>query len=125
MPTVKDGRRDSPGLGLVPGWFPVLFKKNMNMKKNDLKAVLEELSANFCSKEIQGICILTQKDAEGTGVAAMVGGDIVEVIIAIMRAMANDDKICAIIRTAAENYDLIKERPDSFMERLFKGFNLN
>nr|DAD68199.1 MAG TPA: hypothetical protein [Siphoviridae sp. ctrWS2] len=25
-PTEKDSRRDSPGLGLVPGWFPVLLK---------------------------------------------------------------------------------------------------
>lgn len=95
------------------------------MKKNDLKAVLEELGANCCSKEIHGICILTKKDAEGTGVAGMVVGDIVEVTIGLMKAMANDDKICAIIRTAAENYDLIKERPDCIIERLFKGFNSN
>lgn len=36
MPTEKDSRRDSPGLGLVPGWFPVLFKKNNNIMVTSL-----------------------------------------------------------------------------------------
>lgn len=98
----------------------------MNMEMNDFKTVMQRIASECNSKGVQGICILTQSDDEGKGVSAMVCGDPAEITIAIMRVMASDSKIKAIIKTAAENYQIVKGASgDSNNENILKDFNLN
>lgn len=96
------------------------------MEMNDFKTVMQKLASECNNKDMQGICILTQSDDEGKGISVMVCGDPTEITIAIMRAMASDSKVKAIIKIAAENYNIVKRSSDnSNNETLFEDFNLN
>lgn len=128
-PTEKDSRRDSPGLGLVPGWYPVLLKYSHNkirkMEKKNIEKILVDFATNCTSEDLNGICILSGKIKDKSSMAAVMFGNPVDIILAIIRSMNADHLMKVILEVAFENKDLLKTLSTSEIEKLFRDFQKN
>lgn len=99
--------------------------KAIEMEKDNLKAILEELAFSCISNKIHGISILSQKEGDKNSVAAIVSGNPVEIIIAVVKAMNSDRRVKAILEAAVEYQDLSNIPPISDMDRLTMDFDKN
>lgn len=95
------------------------------MEKKNIEKILVDFATNCTSEDLNGICILSGKVKDKSSMAAVMFGNPVDIILAIIRNMNADHLMKVILEVAFENKDLLKTLSTSEIEKLFRDFQKN
>lgn len=95
------------------------------MEKNNLKAKIEEFAIDCTNYKLNGLCILSQKEKDKSALAAVVCGNPVDIVMAIIKAMNEEPLMAKIIEAAVEYQKHLNELADSDINELLKDYHKN
>lgn len=95
------------------------------MGKINLKTKIEEFAIDCTNYKLNGLCILSQKEKDKSALAAVVCGNPVDIVMAIIKSMNEEPLMAKIIEAAVEYQKHLNELADSDIDELLKDYHKN
>lgn len=95
------------------------------MENINLKTKIEEFAIDCTNYKLNGLCILSQKEKDKSALAAVVCGNPVDIVMAIIKSMNEEPLMAKIIEAAVEYQKHLDELDDSDIDELLKEYHKN